>query len=280
MRALILLALSILPLHGQAFSLRDHKKMMLQALNELNTCFPQTVKPFDSDLLWISDLEEDLNIVRKDFFYSHYFNPEKFLKDLIRASSAERVRDLSAEIFKHDPLLPGHRSDAVADLGHIIHHIQDMASPPHVVPVAHDLTDGFEDHVKVTASIDSDLSCLQISQFTTTENFQKIHTETAQTTLNRVKTTRFDAIAESTTGTLLTVSLSAEAAFWQTSKSNSFGHYGFLGNHFGDSVIASEGLKEDVKYRFEQELFQNFKTKQLKLGVQATLKALAIFYLR
>src|SRR5262249_8745701 len=59
-------------------------------------------------------------------------------------------------------------------------------------------------------------------------------------------------------------------AFWEPSINNDFGHYGYLGNHFGETRFYVEG----IKYEVAKESAENFKVAQLKLAVRATLRGL------
>src|SRR4051812_19619266 len=110
-----------------AFSLGDHDRVTRQAAAELVKCFPGELSPGDVNRLVWSDKLEDLNVLEKWWKYSHYFNPYHPL-NMRRFDSSVRVRELERGLSAHWDL---------GNLGHLIHHIQDMASPPHVVPVKH-----------------------------------------------------------------------------------------------------------------------------------------------
>ncbi|MFZ5480015.1 MAG: hypothetical protein ACOZNI_24835 [Myxococcota bacterium] len=77
---------------------------------------------------------EDWNLARKWLVWSHYYRPDFPTR---RRPSDERVASLLARIRDADGAI-----DVL--LGHAAHHVQDMASPPHVVPVQHGLGDDFE----------------------------------------------------------------------------------------------------------------------------------------
>jgi hypothetical protein len=85
---------------------------------------------------------EDYNLARKWLRFNHYYSPSFEIPTLWRRPSNERVAGLLDDIGR---ALGVHDDDrAFADVGAATHHVQDMASPPHVVPVGHGLGDGFE----------------------------------------------------------------------------------------------------------------------------------------
>jgi hypothetical protein len=80
---------------------------------------------------------EDWNLARKWIRWNHYFSPNFPVPTLWRRPSNERVAGLEARIR-------GSTDRDYRLLGLAVHHVQDMASPPHVVPIVHGLGDGFE----------------------------------------------------------------------------------------------------------------------------------------
>ncbi len=125
-----------------AFQIGDHKTITHQAFTEMEKCFPQAGARLNVEWLVSGDVDEDLDLFTKWLFFSHYYNPHKHL-DMRRADSSARIADLTPEVRRASSSTPVDAGD-VARLGHIIHHFQDMAVPPHVVPVSHALWDGFE----------------------------------------------------------------------------------------------------------------------------------------
>ena len=93
-------------------------------------------------LLWQGNRAEDTNLNIKWRHYSHYFRPDAPLSLLRRDTSDSRVVVLWEQARK--AVAAGDDAAMWTATGGVLHHIQDMASPPHVVPVAHDLRDGFE----------------------------------------------------------------------------------------------------------------------------------------
>ena len=92
--------------------------------------------------LWQGNRAEDTRLGIKWRHYSHYHRPDAPLVLPRRGTSGDRVEVLweAAEAAR----LEGDPAAMWTAVGGLLHHIQDMASPPHVVPVAHDLRDGFE----------------------------------------------------------------------------------------------------------------------------------------
>lgn len=241
--------------HAQAFHLEDHERIMKQAMSEFQVCFPNKLSADTQKAIWQSDLNEDLNIFLKDTLYSHFYNPTKKL-EMRRYDSSVRVKDKQSElitIIKTNADL--NESSNAARLGAAAHHIQDMAVPAHVVPVGHGFGDGFEVY-QFKGEISTGWSCSDIGRFSAGEDLRSIHKQTAMLTLTKVMNTQNSGL----TG----------QDFWQPSSNSSFGHYGSVGNHFGQSKIVVNGRTLQIDPTFYDQLKQS----QMKLAVQESLKAL------
>lgn len=81
---------------------------------------------------------EDWDLPRKWTRWHHYYNPDFPVRSLWRLPSEARVAWLTTHIEAG--------IDVWGAAGLLAHHLQDMASPPHVVPVAHGLGDDFESY--------------------------------------------------------------------------------------------------------------------------------------
>lgn len=246
-----------------AYHLDDHRAITQQAFKEIATCFPKSSALLDIQWLVTGDLDEDTDLVTKWFFYSHYFNPYKHLA-MARGDSAARVRNLSAY------LTPGTSNSLdvseIEDLGHLIHHFQDMTVPAHVVPVSHGFFDGFESF-QFAGDIASGMSCDQIAALAESD-LQTILRETAIQTLASVRENSVDVVAV-TNGIENHLNLGL-SAFWMESPNDRFGDYGILGNNFGKSNFVLDG----VEYRVSPQFAPDFKQRQLRLAVVATLRGL------
>ena len=115
-----------------AFRIGAHKRLTERAVALERAALPE---------LWIhqatlvsSNVREDLNVLVKWFRVSHFYKPTSRLK-CRRAPSDVRVRALWEEAVS--AAARGRFARAYDRVGRIVHHIQDMASPPHVVPVNH-----------------------------------------------------------------------------------------------------------------------------------------------
>lgn len=131
--------------HADAFSPAVHRALALRALELESVSVPPGAAPVQPDQAAAfarGAADEDWNIFRKWLVWHHYYTPSFRVRSLWRRPSDERVAMLNGAIDgaldRHD----AHRAWFLAGL--LAHHVQDMASPPHVVPVAHGLFDAFE----------------------------------------------------------------------------------------------------------------------------------------
>lgn len=92
--------------------------------------------------LWQGNRAEDTRVDIKWRHYSHYHRPDAELLLPRRGTSGDRVEVLWQQV--EAARRQGDSATMWTAVGGLLHHVQDMASPPHVVPVAHDLRDGFE----------------------------------------------------------------------------------------------------------------------------------------
>ena len=209
-----------------AYNLPDHKRVTAQALQEFNSCFQNIISPQFQKEIQNGNRNEDLNFFRKFLSSSHYYHPEKEL-DMFRNSSFTRIIDLHREmrdLYKNERRLTPHMMNL---MGHAIHHIQDMTSPLHVVPVTHGLNDGFESY--------------EISD----EDFEKYNQKHAEDcsffthiTLEDMRFTLHQTALKTLNGARGTLEAFVNQAplqifwnnFWSESSNNSFGKYGFLGS--------------------------------------------------
>ena len=125
---------------AHAFSMPGHRAMTERTVEVASLEEPAVAAALDA--LVAADLAEDLDLITKWGRYSHYYDPTQPVEGLRRASSAERVAML--ELRLDDAIARGDADLAWRLAGHLLHHVQDMASPPHVLPVVHGLSDGFE----------------------------------------------------------------------------------------------------------------------------------------
>ncbi len=246
---------------AQAFSIDDHEAITRQAVIEYNRCFPANpVTPSAEAAITAANRGEDLNVFRKWATYSHYFHPEKRI-DMRRKDSSERILDLVEDLRRHE----GDVEEIEHDIGHVLHHIQDMASPPHVVPVNHWLTDGFESFDVQMPSAPAGSNCASVVANAT--SFEAIFAKAAKATLQNVRQGRLSAKAGAR------AQLIPLTGYWEESADDRFGEYGVFGNAFGDSRVKASG----VSYAVDSKEYRAFKAAQLRLAVDATKSALAVW---
>jgi hypothetical protein len=121
---------------ARAFRLDGH-----QALTEATVAEVPQVAPWEATVAR-ANRNEDLGLREKWVHSSHYYDPTGAYAGGRRQTSAARVNQLNIAL---DAAIEAGDADQAWDVaGHLLHHIQDMASPLHVVPVPHGLRDGFE----------------------------------------------------------------------------------------------------------------------------------------
>jgi hypothetical protein len=243
-----------------AFSLADHEAITREAAREYSLCFPNSLSTLQIIAINEANLGEDANLFRKWLRYSHFFHPEKKL-EMLRLGSFERISSLEETV--ESKLVA--EDEFNSSLGHLIHHLQDSASPPHVVPVNHWLTDGFEtfEPGKVPVQNPTREICQKVAQGLF-ENPKDILLRTAQETLTRARS----SVPGFRNGRSVMIPWSY---FWTESRDTGFGAYGLFENRFG---IEKLEVSQDV-YLIPLEAYRSFKNQQLSLAVQVTLKALA-----
>jgi len=257
-----------LSLSAKAYDLSDHKAIMLQAMNEYSKCASALkLSNWNQFIVWQADMDEDLNLIRKEVLYSHFYNPYKKL-DMYRYDSSVRVQRLREDLQKNVSKDSWDNYDNLAELGYLVHHLQDMTVPPHVVPIMHNsFSDGFEAY-SFDGDISSGWSCQQISdesKATIPDDFLK---DTALKTLENVKNIKIDVRMKFFLGDMVLHATGDD--FWEESPYNEFGKYGHIGNHYGETDFVENGVHYIVPGNF----YAQFKQGQMKLAVQSTLKAL------
>lgn len=255
--AALLSFLICLPFFSFSYQLDDHSRITHQAIKEFNYCFDEKIDFYHELVIEQANRNEDLDLINKWIWYSHYFNPEKELPSY-RYESDVRVSFLEDEV--KDMIQTKVADYWIYDrFGHLIHHLQDVTSPPHVVPVAHSLNDGFESY------------SISTSEFykATTPYFNKCSFFT-----NLSKMTPLELLDRTARKTLILVhepvlNVTWEA-FWKESNDDSFGSYGFLGNNFGVPLIEIN----KTQYRFTEQIYKDFKISQFRRAIDVTKEAL------
>lgn len=262
-----LIAGAVMGCSAMAFHLGDHERMTVQAYNEFVKCFKGVA--FDRDTLVDGNLSEDTDLITKGLIYSHFYSPKKKL-DIWREDSSGRILNLEPSLMQCKMNPSTWTNYEIFDLGHVIHHFQDMAVPAHVVPVGHSLFDGFESY-KVSGDISSGWSCAEIAA-SRNSDLENILNDTAFETLKAIDDYHFEGVDANTHK----ARLFSGKYFWMESTDNGFGSYGLMGNSFGttDDIVTDFGI-----FYVSEEAFRSFKHQQMKLAVRASLRGLAWAFL-
>jgi hypothetical protein len=226
----VLLLLGVPP-RASAFSVEDHRALTEAALDTAGSQARPLLATY-RDAVVHGATAEDLNLHVKWTGWHHFYFPEGSLDTVLRQASDSRVRELWAEAI--EAARHGDLERAFDRAGHLAHHIEDMASPPHVVPVNHGLTDRFERY-----GIRASLARAQSRQVA------PLPGDEAQ-----------QALARETLAAVRSESLSSPqgpipwSAFWAEPASHgpgAFGGYGAeAGNAFGVSAVRWQGREHRV----------------------------------
>jgi hypothetical protein len=141
--AVVLVALvGLPPPEASAFSVSDHRALTEAALDGARDPSASALLAKYRSAVLHGVTAEDLNLHVKWTGWHHFYSPEGPLDTPVRQGSEARVRELWDEAL--EAASHGDLERAFDRAGHLTHHLQDMASPPHVVPVNHGLGDSFE----------------------------------------------------------------------------------------------------------------------------------------
>ncbi|MDY7231702.1 hypothetical protein [Hyalangium rubrum] len=229
--AVLLLSLGV-PLRAGAFSVGDHQRLTEAAIDSASGSAAHPLLARYRSAVVHGATAEDLNLHVKWTGWHHFYSPEGSLDTAVRRASDSRVRELWGEAL--EAARHGDMARAFDRAGHLAHHVQDMASPPHVVPVNHGLGDRFERY-GVSASL-ARVSRREVAPLSGDEAQRAL----ARETLAAVR------------GEFLTVSGGAIpwSAFWsepETPGPGVFGGYGAkVGNAFGRARVSWNGRMCDV----------------------------------
>ncbi len=229
--AVLLLAVAV-PLRAQAFPVGDHQRLTEAAIDSALASRERPLLERHRDEVVHGATAEDLNLHVKWTGWHHFYSPEGSLDTAIRQASDSRVRELWAEAL--ESARHGDMSRAFDRVGHLAHHLQDMASPPHVVPVMHGLGDGFERY-GIRASL-ARVPHREVAPLPGDEAQRALASETLAAVRGEALTANGSPIPWS--------------AFWASPRKHApgaFGGYGAeVGNAFGKSVVRWRGRAHTV----------------------------------
>ncbi|MEN9723602.1 MAG: hypothetical protein RJB38_1588 [Pseudomonadota bacterium] len=253
-----------------AFSLDDHAQITRMAAQGLERCLPGLLSQSSVDLIIQSNQREDVNLVRKWTRYSHFYNPERPFRSR-RLNSHDRIVDLEQQLTTCTSTEDVESCRVL--LGKALHHVQDMASPPHVFPVNHLWTDGFE-KLKVRISDSSAFSsCDSLLSDALRSSVAEIHQAVAENTWSVTNRGYLKAIRQESSGSKpVRISM---LSFWYPGASGHWGQYGTFGNSFGIEHLDTPLGKLWIS-RLE---YTEFKQSRLQAALRASQLVLARIWL-
>ena len=194
---------------------------------------------------------EDWNLPRKWGRWHHYHSPSFApVRSLWRGPSAGRVVRLQDRI--QEAVAHGDGDHAWLLAGNLAHHVQDMASPPHVVPVAHGLGDGFERFV--TSALVSGVEGADVPTLDPIATHQRLAVETTAALA-------IPLVCDAET--------MAWSAFWEP-RPGRFGVYGSAGNAFGAVPGCEAGMLAFAQARLDAALAYTRGVARYVVGLEAT----------
>jgi hypothetical protein len=200
-----------------AYPLDEHRQLTQQAFTLLEQCSIALNNDRQEEII-VQNLQEDINVLQKWTQYSHYYNPNRPL-GIRRSSSLDRIRDLE---------------DHQNNTGVLIHHLQDLTLPLHVLPIGHTWRDGLESLPVELTTFPVDCEFIKERSNSTPEELIKL---TAQETLIDYK----EYHLTSSEGSKIPL-----AAFWFESEEG-YGDY-VSNNIFGNTTIEWENNTYEIPY--------------------------------
>ena len=250
----MLFALCSAAVLNTAWRVSDHKMLTRRAVQLYERCYALRFTPTEVKSLVAGNVSEDFNLAVKWLKNSHYYHPNKWIRTLYRDDAGYRVQYLM------EKLLAG-RQPQLRLLGKIMHFVQDVASPSHVVPVVHGLSDGFEKFkLPAAATTTGDLPCPPANAAPPPAVLKREALRTLATLRDTAQATR-DGEPYEFSWTL----------FWSEGLGSRFGYYGFFGNNFGQTQ-AIEVMGRI--YRFSHAVFHAYKLARAQQAIVATAETL------
>ena len=239
---------------SQAWQVFDHKIITLRAVRLYERCHALHFTPTEINALVKGNISEDYNLAVKWLKNSHYYNPDKWVRTLYRDDAGYRVQYLTEKLL-------GRQMPQLRLLGKIMHFVQDAASPPHVVPIVHNLSDGFEKFtLPAAATAALNLPCQPAAAASPPVVLKREARRTLASIRSTAWATRDGARYEF-----------AWVLFWAEGLGSRFGYYGLFGNHFGE-IQPIEILGHT--YRFAHKVFHQYKLARAQQAIMATAATL------
>jgi hypothetical protein len=251
------------PAAARAFSLGNHKSLTQQAMNQIAACVSEhgaalpaeALKPsseaarrFGPDLMVRCNRHQDC-VVRKAVLW-HFYPQSGHTLD----PAAQDIRICPVETNFNGWLATLEKEIGAAEdpahvyalLGAILHYVQDVAVPSHVVPVMHPSRHGLGDKFDGSRAVvplkrDSKFCEGLLSE---RRSFGEIVRDTAQKTRDALKAELPKELLPADATGLPTTTW---ALFWDPQiQADGFGRYGCVDNNFGDTRLKCAGLSWTV----------------------------------
>jgi hypothetical protein len=200
------------------------------------------------------------------FKQNEKLQPTNLLLFKVRPTSEYRVNKLRQELEENTEKL------RVTVIGRILHHIQDMSTPTHTVPVYHGpiVKDSFEDYsMKNTESelktIDINIQEFDELKAETIHDINSIYTNAAHETLNYLyddPSSEFEFDNGEKAGWDLFWKRYSESSD-DCAKNSGFGCYGPLGKQYGNTVVQLNGTTRKIDSEVYKKLHRWVLRKQL-----------------
>ena len=257
---------------ASAYSPENHAIITQLAINYLNNKYGECfISEQESRALIKGNIREDKSLIKFPIrpFNQHFYNPLKM--KILRPRGASI--DARFERIAKRCLQKKNSKRFFFKVGEILHHIQDVTNPAHVVPVYHGpgRKDSFDNQEL--------LSYQPIHHINDTVKSYKppylnsILMPIAVLTLNQIKT-KFDVDVE----------INGETSqrsidwgyFWKDNPNSWFGTYGYLGapakhnSRYMDNYLKCLIIKDGATYYIDKSIYDDLSLKQLQLAVSKT----------
>jgi hypothetical protein len=281
--------------NAYAYSIDSHEILTKVAVQNFNACISsevelsafKTITPEQEKIITKGNVFEDSKSVFKRIFHWHFWKPEVMNKsgDVkgnggigIKKDFRKRFHKIRRELKQADKSDSQYLEVAYKKLGNLIHYIQDVSIPAHVVPIFHPTLPKMKkdkfDSYKINENIKIDCRDL-VAALPNIKNtgFNRILDYSAVRTLKNIK--RLIPVSGNTKTTW--------EAYWKSpkikksGKKKNFGKYGEFKNKFGQEKIfeCAAGSCTILKYHFD-----NFAFRQHQMTIDATVRSIMLIQLR
>jgi len=264
---------------AMAYSVDHHERITEIAIDHFNRCVAeghasnlQSISEKDKRTLVDGNLYEDLIGPIQRLRLWHFWDPERRNENgkLIDKTLHKRFDKIEKVLLNPMSLFKSKYSE----LGHLLHYLQDVTVPSHVVPIFHPApplfkADGFDKYDIDFYSLENDttINCVNMLK-DIPHNFNTLLDSYANHTLKAVT-----QVIPAEGNKDLTWSL-----YWRNPKKNKrFGKYGKLGNSFGKEVSVKRHKKDKDPFFISREIFDNFSKVLHIKALESTLRAIVLY---